>query len=93
MRKITDAITDFNKIPQIQGDFVTIDDKLINFAQVAETYFLGNLTIIEKSRWLLNSQPLLLAGLILLLCVALSAIFYRRLRGIFKKLPNKDNSA
>lgn len=93
LRKITDAITDFNKIPQIQGDFVTIDDKLISFAQVAETYFLGNLTIIERSRWLLNSQPLLLAGLILLLCVALSAIFYRRLRGIFTKFPNKDNLA
>ena len=89
LRKISDALTDPDRLPQIQGDFVVVDDKSITYARVAQTYFVGSLPVVNRLHWLLTAQPLLLAGLVLLVCVALAALLYRPLRQVVPQWVKK----
>jgi len=80
LRKISDVLVDPERSPLLQGDFVVIDDKLIDHAKVSSTYYLGSLPTLSKLRWFLSDQPWLLAALGVLLSGLVAAALYRPLR-------------
>jgi hypothetical protein len=82
LRKITDALSDPDLIPTIQGDFVVVDDKGVNHTKVSDTYYIGTLPVLSKIRWFLSDQPLVLALLALLACLIIGTVVYKPLQRI-----------
>lgn len=82
LRKITDVLSDPERSPSIQGDFVVVDDKNINHTKVADTYHMGTLPALSKIRWFLSDQPLVLALMALLACLIIGAVLYKPLQRI-----------
>jgi hypothetical protein len=80
LRKIVDALADFDRMPQIQGDFVVVDDKLIQYTRAADTYYVGDLPWLSKLRWFLADQPLVLALIAVLVALLLGVLAYRPAR-------------
>lgn len=85
LRKISDVLTDPERIASIQGDFVLVDDKNVDHAKVSETYYLGSLPKLSKLRWFFSDQPLVLGLLGILACILIAAIAYRPLRRLIAK--------
>ena len=91
LQKISDALTDLERVSSIQGDFAVFDDKSVKHAQVSETYYLGSLPSLSKLRWFLADQPMLLALLGLLISVLTAALAYRPLRNMLAKRSKKTH--
>jgi cellulose synthase operon protein B len=87
--RISDLITDPERIPSIQGDFVVVNDKAVHHAKVSNTYYLGQLPWYNKLRWFLADHPILVALLALTLAVLTAAALYRPLRFVARKLKKK----
>lgn len=90
LRKISDVLTDPERVASIQGDFVVLDDKSIDHVKVSETYYLGTLPTLNKVRWFFSDQPLLLGLLGLLVSILLAALIYRPLRRIIASRAKKS---
>lgn len=80
LRKISDVMIDFDRLPSVQGDFVVVDDKSIQHARASETYHVGSLPLLSRLRWLLADQPVIFALLAVLLALALGLLAYQPLR-------------
>ena len=80
LRKISDVLTDPERVSTIQGDFAVVDDKSVDHAKVSPTYYVGSLPHLSKLRWFFADQPWLLALLGILLCIVVAALAYRPLR-------------
>jgi hypothetical protein len=89
LQKISDALTDPERVSTIQGDFAVFDDKSVRHAQVSETYYVGSLPSLSKLRWFLADQPMLLALLGLLISVLTAALVYRPLRNMLARRSRK----
>lgn len=89
LRKISDLVTDSERISAIQGDFVVVDDKSINHVKVGDTYYLGSLPWLSKLSWFFSDQPLVLALIVFLVAVLLATIAYRPLRTLVAKRAKK----
>jgi Bacterial cellulose synthase subunit len=89
LRKISDLLTDSERIPSIQGDFVVVDDKSVSHVKVGDTYYLGSLPWLSKLRWFFSDQPLVLALIALLVTVLMATIAYRPLRKLVAKRAKK----
>lgn len=90
LRKISDLLTDMERIPSIQGDFAVVDDKSVSHAKVSATYYLGSLPLMSKLTWFFSDQPLLLGLLGLLACILLAVIAYRPLRRVIDRRFSKS---
>lgn len=82
LRKISDVIVDFDRLPSIQGDFVVVDDKSIQHARASDTYYVGSLPWLARLRWFLADQPVIFALLAILVALALGLLAYQPLRRI-----------
>jgi len=80
LRKISDVLTDAERVSTIQGDFAVVDDKSVDHAKVSPTYYVGTLPNLSKVRWFFSDQPLLLALLGILIIILVAALVYRPLR-------------
>ncbi|MDT8990053.1 cellulose biosynthesis cyclic di-GMP-binding regulatory protein BcsB [Curvibacter sp. APW13] len=80
LRKISDALTDNDRLASIQGDFVVVDDKSISHVKASDTYYVGSLPWLSKVRWFFADQPFVLAGLVTLAAILLGALLYRPLK-------------
>jgi cellulose synthase operon protein B len=89
LQKLSELLTDPERAPSIQGDFVVVENKKIFTTKVSDTYYTGSLSPISKVRWFLSDQPLLLGLLSLLVCLVLAALAYRPLRRIIAKRKQK----
>ena len=89
LRKISDLVTDSERVATIQGDFVVVDDKSINHVKVGDTYYLGSLPWLSKLSWFFSDHPLLLALIVFLVAVLLATIAYRPLRTLVAKRAKK----
>ena len=89
LRKISDLVTDPERVSTIQGDFVVVDDKSINHVKVGDTYYLGSLPWLSKLSWFFSDQPLVLALIVFLVAVLLATIAYRPLRTLVAKRAKK----
>lgn len=90
LRRISDALSDPERVPSIQGDFAVIDEKSVEHVKVSPTYYLGSLPTLSILRWFFTDQPMLLALLALSACVAVAAALYRPLRqGVMKRLQKQ----
>ena len=85
LRKISDVLTDPERSPSIQGDFVVVDDKAVSHVKVGDTYYLGSLPLHSKISWFFADQPLVLAFLALLVAILIATVAYRPLRGLVAK--------
>lgn len=85
LRKISDVLTDPERMSSIQGDFVVVDDKSVTHTKVSETYYMGSLPWLSKLRWFFSDQPLLLGLIGILISILIAAILYRPLRRIAVK--------
>lgn len=91
LRKISDVLTDPERVSSIQGDFVVVDDKSINHAKVSATYYTGSLPFFNKLRWFFADQPLLLGLIGILISALIAAIIYRPLRRIIAQRSKKKS--
>jgi hypothetical protein len=89
LRKISDLMTDPERVSTIQGDFVVVDDKNISHVRVGDTYYVGSLPLLSKLRWFFSDHPLMLALIVLLLTALLATIAYRPLRTFSAKRAKK----
>ena len=89
LRKISDLVTDPERVSTIQGDFGVVDDKSINHVKVGDTYYLGSLPWLSKLNWFFSDQPLVLALIVFLVAVLLATIAYRPLRTLVAKRAKK----
>ena len=89
LRKISDLVTDPERVSTIQGDFVVVDDKSINHVKVGDTYYLGSLPWLSKLSWFFSDQPLVLALIVFLVAILLATIAYRPLRTLVAKRAKK----
>lgn len=89
LRKISDVMTDPERVALIQGDFVVVDDKKVSHLSVGETYYLGSLPWLSKLRWFFSDQPLLLGLLAVLMAVLIATLMYRPLRNMVAKRRKK----
>lgn len=89
LRKISDLVTDPERVSTIQGDFVVVDDKSINHVKVGDTYYLGSLPWLSKLNWFFSDQPLVLALIVFLVAILLATIAYRPLRTLVAKRAKK----
>ncbi len=87
--RITDALTDPERIASIQGDFVVLNEKSVSHAKVGETYYLGQLPWYNKLRWFLADHPILVALMALVLAILTAAAAYRPLKFMVGKLKKK----
>jgi hypothetical protein len=83
--KITDLLLDRERIKNVQGDFVLVDEKGDRHAKIGETYYLGSLPLTVHLRWAFSNHPLLVSLLGILISILLAAIMYRALRQIAAK--------
>lgn len=90
LRKISDVLTDPERVASIQGNFVVIDDKSVDHAKVGDTYYLGSLPALSKLRWFFSDQPLLLGLIGLLAAILLAAFAYRPLRRVIANRAKKS---
>jgi cellulose synthase (UDP-forming) len=90
LRKLTDALSDVERIPSIQGDLVVIDDKSINHVKASDTYYTGSLPLMSKIRWFFADQPFVLAGIVALVCMVLGALAYRPLQKLAAQRRKKN---
>lgn len=80
LRKLTDVLSDPERIATIQGDFAVVDDKVVSHTKVSPTYYLGSLPFFSKVRWFFADQPLLLGLVGALICMVMAALIFRRIR-------------
>lgn len=85
LRKIVDVLTDFERRPSVLGDFVVVDDKSIQHARVADTYYMGSLPWLSRLRWFLADQPLVFGLLALLVALLIGVLAYRPLRRLAER--------
>ena len=89
LRKISDVLTNPDRVASLQGDFAVVDDKSVEHAKVSETYYLGSLPAMSKARWFFSDQPLLLGLIGLLASILLAALAYRPLRRVISNRAKK----
>lgn len=80
LRKLSDALSDPERIASFQGDFAVVDDKAVTHTKVSPTYYLGSLPLFSKVRWFFTDQPLLLGLVGLIICMVMAALIFRRIR-------------
>jgi hypothetical protein len=85
LRKISDVLTDPERVSSIQGDFAVVDDKSVTHTKVSETYYMGSLPWLSKLRWFFSDQPLLLGLIGILISILIAAILYRPMHRIMAK--------
>ncbi len=78
--KLSHALSDPERWPQIRGDFTLVDDKFIETAKVTPTYYIGSLSADRKFRWFLQDQPWLVGLVGILAVLLLAALGYWALR-------------
>lgn len=91
LRKLTDALSDPERIASFQGDFAVVDDKAVTHTKVSPTYYLGSLPFFSKVRWFFTDQPLLLGLVGLLICMIMAALIFRRIRPFSAKRTRELN--
>ncbi len=85
LQKITDALLNPERIKNLQGDFVVVDERGESYARVSPTYYLGSLPLTTRLFWLFSRHPMLASVLAILMSVLLAVISYRALRRIAAK--------
>jgi cellulose synthase operon protein B len=88
-KKLTDTFLDPERAKTIQGDFVVVGDKGVQFTKTSETYYLGHLPWYNKFRWFLADNPILVAFVALFLALLVSAVIYRPLKFVTNKMLKK----
>ena len=87
--KLSELLTDPERVSLIQGDFVVVDNKSVYHTKVSETYHIGSLSPASKVRWFLSDQPLIMALFGLVVCLILAALVYRPLRRLIARQRQK----
>jgi hypothetical protein len=85
LQKISAALNDPERVAAVQGDFVVVDDFLVEHAKVANTYYVGGLDPFTYLRWSFSKHPLVIGFLGLFISLLLAVIMYRLLRTIAAK--------
>jgi cellulose synthase operon protein B len=88
-KKLADTLLDPERAKTIQGDFVVVNDKGVQFTKTSETYYLGHLPWYNKFRWFLADNPILVAFVALFLALLVSAVIYRPLKFVTNKILKK----
>lgn len=90
LTELSELLTDPERVPLIQGDFVVVDNKNVYHTKVSETYYIGSLSAVKKVRWFFSDQPLLMVLLGLLVCLVFAAAVYSPLRRLTVRQRQKQ---
>lgn len=89
LARIADTLNDPERVAQVQGDFVVVENKAVGHYRVADTYYVGHLPTVTWLRWALSQYPLLSALLGVLVAVLLAVLTYRALRRVAARRLDK----
>ncbi len=80
LQKVSDVLTDPERVGQIKGDLVVVDDKTVNHTKVSATYYVGSLSRWQRLQWLLEDHPVWVGILAALVCLLAAIAAYRPVR-------------
>lgn len=88
---VADALFDPDRLKNVQGDLVLVDERGDRYAKIAPTYYVGSLPWITRLHWWSVRHPLIAGFLGVLIAVLLAVLAFRALRVVAaKRLPKKD---
>ena len=79
LSRIDEALADPLRTASMVGDFVIFGEKTLQSTKASPDYFVGELALTSKIRWLLADHPILVALAVLILAILLAALLYRPL--------------
>jgi hypothetical protein len=80
LQKVTDVLTNVERVGGIKGDLVVFNEKDLNHAKVSPTYYVGALPLLDKFQWFFSDHPLLVGLVVLLVCLFVAIMAYRPMR-------------
>jgi hypothetical protein len=86
LQKVTDVLTDPERVGLVKGDLVVVDDKNVLSTKVSATYYLGSLPLMNRLEWFFTDRPLWVGSILLVLCLLTAFAAYRPLKNLFAKL-------
>ena len=85
LQKVSDVLTDAERINQVKGDLVVVDDKAVNHTKVSPTYYIGTLSVMSRVQWIFEDHPLRVGLIVVLICLFAAVAAYRPMRLILAK--------
>jgi uncharacterized membrane protein len=85
LQKITDVLTNIERINTIKGDLVVFNEKDVSHTKVSTTYYVGALSFMSKLQWLFADHPLWVGLIVVLVCLLLAVAAYRPLRKLLSR--------
>lgn len=92
LQKITDVLTNIERVGSIKGDLVVFNEKDISHTKVSPTYYIGALPLMDKFQWFLADHPMWVGLIVVLICFFAAIMVYRpmrRLLGRFTKVKSQ----
>lgn len=80
LQKVTDVLTDIERIGLIKGDLAVIQEKDVNHVKASATYYVGSLSWTNRLQWLFADHPMWVGIIAVLMCILLAVAGYRPLR-------------
>ena len=93
LSRIEDALVDPARTSSMVGDFVIFGDKTLQATKASNNYFVGELAVSSKIRWLLADHPILVAVAILILAILFAALLYRPLLLLKRRFAKMNNES
>jgi hypothetical protein len=91
LQKITNVLTDGERVGLVKGDLVVVDDKAVDSIKVSTTYYLGSLPGMLQLQWLFADHPLWVGLIVALACIFVAAAAYRPMRLLLTKFTKSKN--
>jgi hypothetical protein len=85
LQKISDVLTDAERVGLVKGDLVVVDNKTVDSIKVSTTYYLGSLPGMMQLQWLFADHPLWVGLIVVLVCLVVAAAAYRPMRLLLTK--------
>ena len=85
LQKITDVLTNLERVGSIQGDLVVFNEKDVNHTKVSATYYVGALPLLDRFQWFFSDHPLWVGLIVVLVCLFVAIMAYRPMRRLISR--------
>jgi hypothetical protein len=85
LQKVTDALTDVERVGTIKGDLAVFQEKELSHVKVSATYYVGSLSLLSRLQWLFADHPMWVGIIAVLVCILLGVAAYRPLRNLIAR--------
>lgn len=85
LQRVTDVLTNIERVGSIKGDLVVFNEKDINHTKVSPTYYIGALPLLDKLQWFFSDHPLWVGLIVMLICLFVAIMAYRPMRRLLSR--------